>query len=77
MSKQTAIRLPDETFERLKALSERTGRTSAYYIREAIEKHIEDMEDLYLAEEATRRQRENNERNYTLEEVKRRLGLDN
>ncbi|CVI59435.1 MULTISPECIES: type II toxin-antitoxin system RelB family antitoxin [Agrobacterium] len=55
MSKQTAIRLPDETYERLKALSERTGRTSAYYIREAIEKHIEDMEDLYLAEEAMRR----------------------
>ncbi|CVI56192.1 MULTISPECIES: type II toxin-antitoxin system RelB family antitoxin [Agrobacterium] len=55
MSKQTAIRLPDETYERLKALSERTGRTSAYYIREAIEKHIEDMEDLHLAEEATRR----------------------
>jgi len=55
MSKQTAIRLPDETYERLKALSERTGRTSAFYIREAIEKHIEDMEDLYLAEEATRR----------------------
>jgi RHH-type rel operon transcriptional repressor/antitoxin RelB len=54
MSKQTAIRLPDETYERLKALSERTGRTSAFYIREAIEKHIEDMEDLYLAEEATR-----------------------
>ncbi len=77
MSKQTAIRLPDETFERLKALSERTGRTSAFYIREAIEKHIEDMEDLYLAEEATRRQRENNEPTYTLEEVKRRLGLDN
>ena len=55
MSKQTAIRLPDETYERLKAVSERTGRTFAYYIREAIEKHIEDMEDLYLAEEATRR----------------------
>jgi RHH-type rel operon transcriptional repressor/antitoxin RelB len=55
MSKQTAIRLPDETYERLKALSERTGRTSAYYIREAIEKHIEDMEDLHLAEEAMRR----------------------
>jgi RHH-type rel operon transcriptional repressor/antitoxin RelB len=55
MSKQTAIRLPDDTYERLKALSKRTGRTSAYYIREAIEKHIEDMEDLYLAEEATRR----------------------
>lgn len=55
MSKQTVIRLPDKTYERLKALSERTGRTSAFYIREAIEKHIEDMEDLYLAEEAMRR----------------------
>lgn len=55
MSKQTAIRLPDDTHERLKALAARTGRTATYYIREAIEKHIEDMEDLYLAEEAMRR----------------------
>ncbi|MDR6188645.1 type II toxin-antitoxin system RelB family antitoxin [Agrobacterium pusense] len=77
MSKQTAIRLPDETYERLKALSERTGRTSAYYIREAIEKHIEEMEDLYLAEEATRRRIANNERTYTLEEVMRNLDLEN
>lgn len=77
MSKQTAIRLPDETYERLKALSERTGRTSAYYIREAIEKHIEDMEDLHLAEEATRQRIANKERAYTLEEVMRDLDLEN
>ncbi|AVH40778.1 ribbon-helix-helix protein, CopG family [Agrobacterium tumefaciens] len=77
MSKQTAIRLPDETYERLKALSERTGRTSAYYIREAIEKHIEDMEDLYLAEEATRQRIANKEHTYTLEEVMRDLDLEN
>ncbi|MEJ8310424.1 type II toxin-antitoxin system RelB family antitoxin [Agrobacterium larrymoorei] len=76
MSRQTAIRLPDETYERLKALSERTGRTSAFYIREAIEKHIEDMEDLYLAEEAMRRHLANDDRAYSLEEVKRRLGVD-
>lgn len=77
MSKQTAIRLPDDTYERLKALSERTGRTSAFYIREAIEKHIEDMEDLYLAEEATRRHIANVERTYSLEEVMRDLDLGN
>ncbi|WCJ62972.1 DUF6290 family protein [Agrobacterium tumefaciens] len=77
MSKQTAIRLPDETYERLKALSERTGRTSAYYIREAIEKHIGDMEDLYLAEEAMRKHIANKERTYTLEEVMRDLDLEN
>jgi RHH-type rel operon transcriptional repressor/antitoxin RelB len=55
MSKQTAIRLPDETYERLQALAQRTGRTATYYIREAIEKHLEDIEDLYLAEEAIKR----------------------
>ncbi|PZU76437.1 MAG: DNA-binding protein [Rhizobium sp.] len=66
-----------ERTQRLKALSERTGRTSAYYIREAIEKHIEEMEDLYLAEEATRRRIANNERTYTLEEVMRNLDLEN
>ncbi|WP_454848336.1 type II toxin-antitoxin system RelB family antitoxin [Rhizobium binxianense] len=55
MSKQTAIRLPDEIYERLQALAQRTGRTATYYIREAIEKHLEDIEDLYLAEEAIKR----------------------
>jgi RHH-type rel operon transcriptional repressor/antitoxin RelB len=55
MSKQTAIRLPDETYERLQALAERTGRTATYYIRQAIETHLEDLEDLYLAEAAMER----------------------
>lgn len=52
MSKQTAVRIPDETYERLQALAARTGRTATYYIREAIEEHLEDMEDVYLAEQA-------------------------
>ena len=33
MSKQTAVRLPDELNERLVALAKRTGRPVAYYIR--------------------------------------------
>jgi RHH-type rel operon transcriptional repressor/antitoxin RelB len=52
MSKQTAVRLPDETYDRLQALSARTGRTTTFYIRQAIEEHLEDLEDLYLAEQA-------------------------
>ena len=52
MSKQTAVRIPDETYERLQALAARTRRTATYYIREAIEEHLEDMEDVYLAEQA-------------------------
>lgn len=52
MSKQTAIRLPDETFDRLQELAKRTGRTATYYIREAIQEHLEDLEDIYFSENA-------------------------
>ena len=55
MSKQTAIRLPDETYERLQALAAKTGRTATFYMRQAIEEYLDDLEDLYLAEQATLR----------------------
>ena len=46
-----SIRLPDELETRLAKLADLTGRTKAFYIREAIAEHIEDMEDLYMAEQ--------------------------
>lgn len=52
MSRQAAIRLPDETFDRLQELAKRTGRTTTYYIREAIQEHLEDLEDIYFSEMA-------------------------
>ena len=52
MSKQTAVRLPDEINQRLVNLSKQTGRTVAYYMREAITTHLDDLEDVYLAEQA-------------------------
>jgi RHH-type transcriptional regulator, rel operon repressor / antitoxin RelB len=76
MTRQTAIRLPDETYERLQALAQRTGRTATYYIREAIEQHLEDLEDVYLAERALERLKRGETKTYTLEEVSRDLGLD-
>ena len=76
MSKQTAVRLPDETYERLQDLAARTGRTATYYIREAIEEKLQDLEDLYLAEEVTRQRTSGESKTYTLEELGRELGLD-
>lgn len=76
MTRQTAIRLPDETYERLQLLAQRTGRTATYYIREAIEQHLEDLEDVYLAERALERLSRGETRTYSLEEVSRELGLD-
>ena len=75
MARQTAIRLPDETYERLQALAARTGRTATYYIREAIEQHLEDLEDIYLAEQALEKLRRGEMGTKTLEEVERELGL--
>lgn len=75
MAKQTAIRLPDETYERLQALAARTGRTATFYIRQAIEEHLEDLEDIYLAEAELERIRSGESRTYTLKEIEEKLGL--
>ena len=76
MSKQTAIRIPDETYNRLQALAERTGRTSTFYIREAIEVHLDDLEDIYRAEAALIEHKMGRSRNYSLDEASQKLGLD-
>lgn len=46
-----AVRLNPEIERRLEALAERTGRTKTFYARKAIETHLDDLEDFYLAEE--------------------------
>jgi len=50
-----AIRLPQSIEKRLEKLARRTGRTKSFYAREAIVQHLEDLEDLYLAERALER----------------------
>ncbi len=76
MSKQTAIRLPDETYNRLQSLAARTGRTATFYIKEAIEEHLDDLEDLYLAQKISARIKSGQSRTFSLDEVERELGLD-
>ncbi|MDQ0321272.1 RHH-type rel operon transcriptional repressor/antitoxin RelB [Pararhizobium capsulatum DSM 1112] len=76
MAKQTAVRLPDETYERLQALAARTGRTATYYIRQAIEEHLEDLEDIYLAESVVERIERGEVSTRPFKEVMRELGLD-
>jgi RHH-type rel operon transcriptional repressor/antitoxin RelB len=46
-----AIRLPEDLEKRLENLAKRTGRTKTFYARQAIEQHLDDLEDLYLAEQ--------------------------
>lgn len=70
-----AIRLSEELESRLERLAKRTGRTKTFYAREAIEQHLEDLEDLYLAERVAKRIRSGKEQTSSLEEVEARLGL--
>ena len=44
-----ALRLPPEIEKRLATLARKTGRTKSFYAREAILRHIEDLEDDHLA----------------------------
>lgn len=43
------VRLPADTEHRLSKLSILTHRPKSYYIREAINQYLEDMEDAYIA----------------------------
>src|SRR4051812_4056690 len=64
-----AIRLPASIEKRLETLARRTGRTKTYYAREAILQHLQEMEDVYLAEQALDRIREGRERTVPLHDV--------
>ncbi|WP_132998681.1 type II toxin-antitoxin system RelB family antitoxin [Luteimonas arsenica] len=71
----TSIRLDPDTERRLDELASRTGRTKAYYLREAIGAYLDEMEDVYLAEQELRRVKEGKSTTYSLDEVIRTHGL--
>jgi RHH-type rel operon transcriptional repressor/antitoxin RelB len=69
-----AIRLPQSIEKRLEKLARRTGRTKTY-VREAILEHLEEIENLYLAEGALERIRSREERTIPLKQVMKRHRL--
>lgn len=72
----TSIRLTPDIERRLDFLASQTGRTKAFYLREMIERGIQDMEDYYLAVDVLERIRKGEEGTYTEAEVRARLGLE-
>jgi RHH-type transcriptional regulator, rel operon repressor / antitoxin RelB len=70
-----SIRLPDDVSMRLQDLAKLTGRSKTFYMIEAIREHLDDLEDLYLAEQRLTEIRAGRSKTSSLEEVERRLGL--
>jgi RHH-type rel operon transcriptional repressor/antitoxin RelB len=64
-----ALRLPAEIEKRLDALARKTGRSKSFYAREAILRHLEDLEDYHLA----RRRLARKAKRVSLEDLEREL----
>ncbi len=71
-----SIRLPGDLETRLQNLVTLTGRSKTYYVTEAIREHLDDLEDLYLAEQRLIEIRAGRSQTVRLEEVMKRYGME-
>ena len=71
-----SLRLPDDIAARLQRLADRTGRSKTFYVREAICEHLDDLEDMYLAEQRLIESRAGRSESVPLEELMSRYGLE-
>lgn len=69
------VRLPNELQQRLDHLATQTGRAKSFYVKEALEAYLEDLEDLLLANAVLERVRAGKEKVYRLEDVENELNL--
>lgn len=72
-----AIRLPVEIEKRLEDLAKATGRTKTFYAREAILEYLDDMEDLYIAEQRAINIKSGKSKTITFDEVLKDYDLAN
>ena len=70
---QLSIRVSDEINDRLTLLSQKTGRSKTFYMKEAILEYLEDLEDYYLAEYRIN----NPEKTYKLDDLEKKIDMEN
>ena len=75
MTRMVSVRLDDEIDQRLEFLASETGRTKTFYVREAVLKHLEALEDAFLADRVLSKVRSGEEKTFSLKEVMTRLGV--
>ncbi|MHA6667657.1 type II toxin-antitoxin system RelB family antitoxin [Homoserinimonas sp. A447] len=70
-----AVRLSPEQERRLDALAARTGRTRSFYVKEAIETHLDELEERFWADEVIDRWEASDRKTRPLSDLKAELGL--
>ena len=71
-----SIRLPEDLKNRLDALSATTGRPAAFYLREALEEHITELEYTYQLQTEAEAIRRGELATISHQNLKTELGLD-
>ncbi len=69
MTETISVRLPKELADRLSNLAKQTGRTKTYYIQEALEDKVCDLEIIYLTQKRDEDVRAGRSETSSLEEV--------
>lgn len=64
-----SLRLSEDILNRLNNLAKITGRTKTYYIQEAVNEKLADMEDYYAAEKAWLEFESGDRKTYTSDEI--------
>lgn len=70
------IRIPDNLAGRLGVLANQTGRTKSYYVREALEDKLQELEDYYLGMQIAEKVATGKMRTYSQDEVEQACGLE-
>lgn len=70
-----AVRLSPEQESRLDALEARTGRTRSFYVKEAIEIHLDELEERFWVDEVIDRWEASDRTTRPLSDLKTELGL--
>ncbi|MCL2102847.1 MAG: DUF6290 family protein [Syntrophorhabdaceae bacterium] len=71
-----AIRLPKEIENRLENLAKTTGRTKTFYARQAILSYLDELEDIYIAEQRLADIRAGKTKTIPIEEVMAEYDLE-
>lgn len=71
-----SVRLPEELKERLKALAASTGRSEAFYVREAIVEHLAELEYAYTLRDEVEAYRRGESKARPAVEVYAEIGIE-
>ena len=71
------VRVGTELENRLNILAKETGRTKTYYVKEALERYMQNAEDIYLAESRLEDIKMGKSETYTLKQARELLNANN